>query len=319
MSDLSLISSYLLVYLQAVLYTFIGVFIANLIIGLGLSRYIAKPFKPLIKISKAPDETAVILSLSMLDSRMAHAILASLFRDGFLTEANVISIYLMIAPFAIMKHLIRYYIPVVLTVLTFSVAVTYIMLSLVTQFMKLALGISYSRRIAWRNINLKIGVKGGDRDSRGSTRDIFKSSLHATYSLMKIIIPRYLIAISILIVLMYFNVFRYIELFLRPYLEYLKLSPYSIMIIATRSISPVVGLFIAGDLLSKGFVSFKECLASIFIGKLIFSVTSDYPRNAFPFYTSVYPVKLAVKLTLVGITTTIIINLIIIALILITL
>jgi len=37
------------------------------------------------------------------------------------------------------------------------------------------------------------------------------------------------------------------------------------------------------------------------IGRFLFISIMDYPRHSFPFYASIFPVKLASKLVLVGI------------------
>jgi len=77
----------------------------------------------------------------------------------------------------------------------------------------------------------------------------------------------------------------------------LPISPAILTVAATYAATPIAGYQLAGSMLLKGLLTVKEVLIALFLGRTFFGVVSEYPRHSFPFYISIYPVKLAAKLT----------------------
>ncbi len=78
-----------------------------------------------------------------------------------------------------------------------------------------------------------------------------------------------------------------------PHIEALNIS----VILSVQSVSPTIGVLTAGEILRQRLISIKEILVALFLGRLIFLIIFDYPRHSFPFYASMYPIKLAAKIT----------------------
>ncbi|NOR77201.1 MAG: hypothetical protein GQ523_01935 [Methanophagales archaeon] len=60
------------------IFLFLGIFIANIAMVLGLLRYIIKPLEPLTKAAKLPHDATIIPAIFLFNATAAHATLASL-------------------------------------------------------------------------------------------------------------------------------------------------------------------------------------------------------------------------------------------------
>ncbi len=63
------------------IFMFLGIFLANAAMELGLLRYISKPLEPLTKAAKLPHDAAIIPAIFLFNAPAAHAPVASLLNN----------------------------------------------------------------------------------------------------------------------------------------------------------------------------------------------------------------------------------------------
>ncbi len=289
-----LIFKYMSYFAQSMIYIVIGVLAAYLVLELGLSKYIAKPFKPIVKAAKMPQGLSSILALSIIDSRAAHAALSSLHCRGLMSDANVIACFMIMTPFGAVPLLARHFVPIAYAVLGPYIATLYLVIVFSSLFMRMIIGLMVSRRIKWRSDvhdvpNIKVPHKV-------AMRSAVKSALKFTF---RIGIRLFLVS-WILVILTYFGFFEYLNDLIKPLILNLGLSGDVAAIAATRALSPIAGLYVAGQLMEVHNLTVREVLIGLIFGTLLFLLTSDYPRHTFPYYSSIYNVRLAAKLTGIG-------------------
>ena len=103
--------------------------------------------------------------------------------------------------------------------------------------------------------------------------------------------------LTIIFVLLKLGCFEYLKLFLMLIKDMLPISPTILTVAVTYAITPIAGYQLAGSMLLKELLTIKEVLVALFLGRIFFGIVFEYPRHSFPFYVSIYPVKLAAKLT----------------------
>ncbi len=294
---LMLIYKYMSYFAQSIAYIFIGILIANLVLEMGLSKYIAKPFEPIVKTAKMPRSLSSILALSIIDSRAAHAALSSLHGRGLLSDWQVIACFMIMTPFGAVPLLARHFIPVAYAVLGPYIATLYLMIVFSSLFVRMTIGIAIARRIKWKSdANGPISTTSVSRERKNSVKAAISTAAKFT---LRIGIRLFLVS-WILIILTYFGFFNYLNEVIKPLISNLGLRGEVAAIAGTRAFSPVAGLYVAGQLMEARHLTAKEVLVGLVFGTLLFLLTSDYPRHTFPYYSSIYNVKLAAKLTGIG-------------------
>ncbi|RLF13298.1 MAG: hypothetical protein DRJ62_00120 [Thermoprotei archaeon] len=292
---MNLIVQYMTYFAYSIVWIFIGIFIANAVVEFGLSRYVAKPFKPIVKTAKMPPALSSVLALSIIDSRAAHSALSSLYGRGFMGDWHVVACFMIMTPFGAVPLLARHFIPLAYALLGPYVATLYLLAVFSSLFIRMSLGILVARRLKWRqeHLDLATHVNCG---KKVILRDILKSTAKFTW---RIGLRLFLVS-WILIILTYFGFFNYINTLIEPFITNLGLRGEVAAIAATRAVSPSAGVYVAGQLMAAQELSVKDVLVGLLLGTLLFLLTSDYPRHIFPYHSSIYNVKLAAKLTAIG-------------------
>jgi hypothetical protein len=65
----------------------------------------------------------------------------------------------------------------------------------------------------------------------------------------------------------------------------LPTSPAILTIAVTYAVTPIAGYQLAGSMFLRGFLTAKEVLVALFLGRMFFGIVSEYPRHSFPFYS----------------------------------
>ena len=98
-------------------------------------------------------------------------------------------------------------------------------------------------------------------------------------------------------VLTIFNILSILCELINPIVLNLGFSEHQILIAISYTIYPTSSYFIAHELMSKYMMSLKDVLIGIYLGHILFTLVMEYPRHTFPFYASIYGVRLAFKIT----------------------
>lgn len=295
MELLDLLTYYLVRYYALILVAvFAGSFMANAAMELGVARALSKPFTPILRAAGIPDELSAVLALSLIDTRAAHAALSAHYRRGELDERQVVACFLLMTPLGAVPMLARHYAPIAYAALGPYPATLYLALALTPLAARAIVGVAYSRRLRWEGVRVAIGPRGVGR--RGGLRDALRMAARLTRD----VAVRLAVVTAALVAMTLMGVYELLGVAIAPLTSKVGLSAAGASIVAVRAVSPSIGLLVAGDMLRRGVIGLRELLVSLLMGSLLFALTSDYPRHAFPFYASVYPVKLAAKLTAIG-------------------
>jgi len=281
--------------------TFIGVFVANILMLLGLSEKAGYPFTPLMKIAKLPSQLSLPAVIGVLDSRAEHSIVSSYLKSSQINEEEVLVYNLVTSPIGTLQFMFRYYIPVVIAALGLFVGGMYVAFSALSSVIGICIGIAYAKLKLRQNRELP---KQPYNVEKKSVKIVIKKCVKTAFSITIYVAKRYAVVLFVLVVLNMLGLFDTIRNILANF--NLPLSPPALAIFATHAISPTAGLLMAGEILKQNAVTAKEAMLSMILGKFIYLLTQEYPRNSLPFYISMYPTKVAVKLTLFTMLTTVI-------------
>lgn len=100
---------YLVLYARLMIFMFLGIFLANAAMELGLLRYVSKPMEPLMKAAKLPNDAAMIPAIFLFNATAAHAMLASLLNKKQVNEKEAITAVLISSATMRMRTLFQYY------------------------------------------------------------------------------------------------------------------------------------------------------------------------------------------------------------------
>jgi len=275
---------------------FLGVFIANLLIELGLARLISRPVAPLMELANLPTVFSVAAIVSIVDVRGGLSIVGSLREKNGIEDSAVVAYKLVARPFSTVFFLLRYYLPISLAALGLFVGSIYIALSFATAFISMALGIIYGR-IKVRKPLAELKLPEERKDKGDAVRESLKSAAEMT----KKVLIRYTIITAIISVLIFFGFFELLSKEVDIYTKQFGFSSNFAALISIHIFSPMSSVLTAGELLRNGLISVQECLVALLIGRFLFTAIMDYPRHSLPFYASIFPMKLASKLVIAGI------------------
>jgi len=282
-------------YLAALLNTFpwlmasvfLGVFAAEVLAQRGLFTKLGIPFAFLTRAANLPIQLSSALTAALLDSRAGHSILSSLYKEGKIRERHVISFALLSTPFVGTRLFVQFSLPVSLALLGVELTLVSFLLSLTSWLVAVAVGTILGRTSPLGVIEVE--PKGGGRAV--NYRVAAKKALRMCYYVG----TRYLVVNAIILALAAVGVFSLLQGYTKSLATRFSISVYSAAIAAVYSAGTVPGMALAREFMSKGLATAKEALAGIVLGRFLFSLTSDYPRNVFPLYLTFYPAKLASK------------------------
>ncbi|MDK6028915.1 hypothetical protein QPL79_06025 [Ignisphaera sp. 4213-co] len=284
-------------------------FIAISIIAITASEFLfsskfalrmLKPLTHILKVAKLPQKFATPMLLGILDSRAEHSTISSMVKEGLASNGEVVVYNLVSKPITSPKSILQYVAPVVFSFLGTFLGLIYIAFSLATTLIGFALGVALSHVLIKNSEpssyaqlkNVAIGVM-----QYRSSVEIAKRGLGKALRIAKYVGIRFLIVLTILYILTQLGIFNYIKSALKLLPLPILQNPEAVAIAITYAISPSAGFALAGNTLGKGAATAKEVLTALFLGKILFGIVSEYPRHSFPFYASIYPIRLAAKLT----------------------
>jgi hypothetical protein len=125
------------------------------------------------------------------------------------------------------------------------------------------------------------------KSQRASLRNVIRKALRY----VKHITPKFVVILTTIFVLLKLGCFEYLKSFLMLTKDVFPISPAILTVATTYAVTPIAGYQLADSMLLKGFLTAKEVLIALFLGRIFFGMVSEYPRHSFPFYVSIYPRK----------------------------
>lgn len=297
---LSVLLGYMRFLLTVVVAVFLSVLALDILMSTGVVERLSHRLKALARAAGMPDELSVIPVSMSLGSHVGHSLLASLLREKRISEGHVIACVLVASPFLAVHMTLRYYLPIVFPALGLYAATVYLLLLMLGSLVRMSIGIAYSRFFLreWGSADVTTGPKGG------ATLSV-RRSLASAAAMARQVAVRSMVVIVVLSLLHSLGVFDLLRPVLGSAASAMGLGPRGALIAATHAISPMGGVLMAGAMLSSGEVCVRDALVSLFVGNILFSLAFDFTRHTFPYYAMFYPVRLASKLTLIGMVMTV--------------
>jgi len=288
---------------------FTSLYISNLLLDLSVTAKLGSKIKFLFKLFKIPPSLAPVVASSLIDVRVEHAMLYSYYSRRVVDENFIVYYVLVLSPLRMIRILPVYIMPLSIAALGLYGGVVYSILTFLKSLLSSLIGYIYGK--------LRVHINTSLQDSKTSLSYVespIKTGLHAgrlslllkrtfikTLSLFKQLSIRILVVSIIMMLLYLFNVFNIISSYLSIVFSNVLspiLTPKLITLIVTGTINPTLGMFTAGALLSSGDITLKEALIALLISNFLFTLLFEFTRHSFPFYASIYPVKLAARLTM---------------------
>uniref|UniRef100_A0A7J3TIJ4 Nucleoside recognition protein n=1 Tax=Geoglobus ahangari TaxID=113653 RepID=A0A7J3TIJ4_9EURY len=231
-----------------------------------------------------------------MDIRGGLSIVESIRRRGEISDNTIVTYKLVTSPFSAISFLFRYYLPVSLVALGPFAGSIYIALNFIAAVISMVIGLIYGRiRIKYKTQGFKIP------EIKDKGKNVIRKSLKFAFEITRRIIVRYTIITAVISALIFLGFFDFLSKEIDVYTRNFGFSSNFAALISIYTFSPISSVLVAGEMLKNGIISVKECLIALLIGRFLFITIMDYPRHSFPFYVSIFPVRLATKLVIAGI------------------
>jgi hypothetical protein len=286
------------VFVSFVAIAFVAMIVSEYLFSTKIFSRLSNVLASILRIARLPTDLSTPLLFGVFDSRAEHSLISSMVKDGRVRENEVIVYNLISMPITAPKLITQFVAPIAILTLGLALGTTYVCLSLASTLIAFAMGLALSRTIIKNALHERESrvmhvTNGFTNKHRTSLRNCIRKALRY----IKSISPRFIVVLTIVFVLLKLGYFEYLKSFLLSVKNVLPISPAILTVAATYAITPIAGYQLVGSMLSKGLLAVKEVLIALFLGRIFFGIVSEYPRHSFPFYISIYPLKLAVKLT----------------------
>lgn len=280
----------------------VGLFIACLLNGSGLVRKAERLIRPLLGPAGLPPSLLpAIVSAIVNASRAEHMIIYDYYKRGLMDDDGVVYYVISTGYLRGVGVVLLHVGPVVLAALGPALGSIYLALLYLKYVINSLIGIAYGKvkrvRITGPNVDPSPGAFG----ARGCTKALaHRCSLRALRVALSVL-PKFAIIMAVVLALEQLDVFSafagYIVKSLGTYAGIL-LSPAAITVLTTAIVSPSAAYFVGSSLLAHGQLSSVLLITALMAGSTIGGLTIGLTRHSLPFYLSIYPPKLALRIGL---------------------
>lgn len=252
-----------------------------------------------LKALSIPPQASPALLLAPLGARGMHAYLATLYRRGEVRDGQVLTFTLLTSPAASLNLLLRFSFPIALATLGPCGALLYLAVAVTPSAVRAVAGAAYG---LWRGRKAGAGLKegcgsahgGGGGRGAGTLRpwgEVLRSGSRVA-ALMSLRLAAVFMIVNLLAAAGAFTTLAHA---LKPYLQYVGLSPAASAVLVTAAVKPSVALMTLGALVKGGALTLGEGLTALVIGRLAYLLVIEAWRAVIPFYSALYRASLALK------------------------
>ena len=281
--------------------TFIGFLLAAIIVEYRIFDKFSRRMVKLAKLTNIHPAALVAILGYVTGPRVAHGVLSELLFEGVIREGDVFSAILIAGFLCRVYIILRWFIPVVLPLLGPELALKLLCFNITIDAILTIAGFFYAK-LRLRPPVLKDRDKlnsnqNGDNVSEASCKKALKRAFEnfAKFALKYIVLS---IAIGVFLLLGFFDVLNDL---LKPYVVMLGLNPKAAAVTAVYLLQPSAALIICSNMPAIGEITPLQALPAILLGSSFFTLFHDCPKNIMPYYLSVYPKNLSLKLLIVKI------------------
>ncbi|WP_446752626.1 hypothetical protein [Vulcanisaeta sp. JCM 16161] len=275
----------------------VGLFIACLLNEGGFMRRIDGVIKALFKPVGLPTFLAPAVISAMVNAyRAEHMIIYDYYTKGYLSDDGII-LYVLVSGYLRGFGALLHVGPIVLVALGPMLGAEYLALLYIRYVLFSIMGLIYGRI---KRISIEARGYTGSMNS-GRITHLSHICLIRSVKVTLRVLPRFMVIIAIVLTLELVKAFTLLTGYMVEVIGPLStlLSPAAITVLVTAIASPSSAYFVGSSLLSKGLLSTKILLISLLLGSMVGGLTIGLTRHSLPFYLSIYPPRLAVRIALI--------------------
>ena len=298
----------------------IGIFVTSLAVNLGLMRKLDRLIKPLSSKANISAVSALSVVTCMFSTTAGYSMLVDGLNEKIISERELIATTVISSFPSSLSHLFTFFVPVVIPILGLTTGSIYVCLVGLAAFLKSCIGIILAR----------LWLKDANTSSSKPTlstldpahapvvdnKSAVNKSAKSTYKMLKRIVPTMFITLFLVSVAMELNLFESFSAILEPVTNILGLESEVALISATDIVNTYAGIILAGSLLSEGLISTKGVLIALLLGTVV-SFSARFVKHSLPLHISLFGPKLGSKTVAVNAATTLAIDVLFIAVLLI--
>ena len=295
----------------------IGIFVTSLAVNTGLMKKFDRLIKPLSGKANISTLSALSVVTCTFSTTAGFSMLSDGLNEKMISEREVIATTLISSFPSILSHFFPFFIPVVIPILGLTTGAIYVCLVGLAAFLKSCIGIILARLWLKRtpsNPQLP-GLDPAPAPVRDKNKALNKSA-KSTYKLLKRIVPTMFITLFLVSVAMELNLFESFSAILEPVTNILGLESEVALISATEIVNTYAGIILAGSLLGEGLISTKGVLIALLLGTVV-SFSARFVKHSLPLHVSLFGPKLGSKTVAINAATTLAIDVLFIAVLLI--
>jgi hypothetical protein len=263
-----------------------GIILANIIVEFGLANFLYRLIKPLIKISNLSGEVGMSAVIRTLSPSAGYSVLSEYYKKGKITEREIILTTMLTTFLFDLSKLPKYYIPVAIPLLGYSLALKFILIKMGASFLQTLSAIIYGRIYFTPRVYEEEEIEQ-DRDIKRALKDSFGTIIK--------VVPSFLIAIFLASLLVKYGLLNIISGITAPMTRILGLPGEAVVIVATQLASLPAGYAMAGEFLRDNILTEKQALLTIIIG-LIITAPRIFLQYSLPVTTSLFGSRLGIKI-----------------------
>ena len=269
---------------------FIGLFGTGFLIEMGLMQKFSRFTEPLFKHTNLPQSCASAFLVSLGSTVAANSMVVKIKDEGCLDERETMLCAILNSTPAYIREILTYQIPIVLPALGPVVGGFYVMVFILSAFVKVSVVIILSR-IWFREHDC--AVPKPEKAERPHVKDAIEKAFKRQKRLFTKIAIIYLTMTTLVFALRDRGVFEMFSVL--PFADIFGIPPESIIPLTTYVASPILGVSLLGPMISDGGITHLQAMILLMVGSMfmlpIFSVRTIIPR-----YVSIFGPKIGLRI-----------------------
>ncbi len=298
---------------------FLGLFLAGILVELGLLNRISSISRPLVSVAHLPEICASSFIVSLGSTVAANAMVARFKEDNSLENSEVFLCTLINSIPAYIREIFTYQIPIVVPALGLFAGSLYALIFMVTAVIKVLVVITVGRLLfeprSYGLVNPSepkgaVGIKdASDAESFPNAKDSqgAKKSIRIKNAAFKILRSqrRIFLRISSVYLIMTFLLFMlrdrglFEAMALLPLAGIFGIPPESVVPLTTYVASPVLGISMIGPMIKSGSISEIQAMIVLMLGSM-FMLPVFALRSMVPNYTALFGARLGLSVVVVS-------------------
>ncbi|WP_048205834.1 nucleoside recognition domain-containing protein [Methanococcoides methylutens] len=269
---------------------FVGLFGTGLLIEMGLMQKFSRFTEPLFRHTHLPQACASAFLVSLGSTVAANSMVVKIKDEGCLDERETMLCAVLNSTPAYIREILTYQIPIVLPALGPVVGGFYVMVFILSAFVKVSIVIILSR-IWFREHTCS--VPKAEPTERPHIKDAMRKAFKRQKRLFTKIAVIYLTMTTLIFALRERGAFEVFSVL--PLADIFGIPPESIIPLTTYVASPILGVSLLGPMISDGGISYLQAMIVLMLGSMfmlpIFSVRAIIPR-----YVSIFGPRIGLRI-----------------------